>query len=183
MKLLKGFFIVFTLIMYYVNSTVFIFGLPKGEVRYYANYNYYEQVNAQIVKIHYSEDSKEIYLILDFYSPNMYLKTYFKINEANSKIAIYNQFNEDLKPGDYIMVRTTPLYFGDGYPIVSISGEKSYLDFETGVKNLVSESKAKKESFIRTFSITMSILMFFLISSLILMKISKNHSYYKRRVY
>lgn len=66
----------------------------------------------------------------------------FKFTEASSLRLKNASFLEEVVPGDTITFIAAPKYFGDGYlvPIVGISANgKTYLDFETGWRDLMEE--------------------------------------------
>lgn len=113
------------------------------EEKYYSNKANFVNVTATVEKITYSEEYGKFYIHVDnISSVSVFSDDCFVIRHTSSQRLTNTNFLLKIQAGVEISFMAAPRYFGDGYcvPIVQlIIGDVTYLDFETGWNDLLSE--------------------------------------------
>jgi hypothetical protein len=149
-------------------------GPVRGAPKYYSNENNYKTVEAIIVE----DDEYDVSGVFTVWNIKLLNESRnssrFSLADGNLDILEKNNFWSEIEIGDIIDITTSFYIFGDGwhYPIVEIKkGEKTYLELNDGIMNLVIDSKnSERESMLQTipFIIISVICISFLIFSILL---------------
>lgn len=111
------------------------------KVDYYSDPDNYVTASGTITYVNCDEDNEVVYIGFSDLSSS-FSDSCFKISGKNYELIHENGLLEVLHLGQQVTFMSAPKYFGDGYvmPIVSITVDNNtYLDFEDGLSNLISE--------------------------------------------